>query len=368
MLREVKPLSYRRASESDDIVRHEVAPTARVDVLSALIDVVVQSNVPSADEELARRSEKPDVYQAPPVEVLRLRNACVETGMCVVVKDGNYVPDTLRSHRQAGENGYSRNEHGFTLPDFGVQPLDGPALLVGLPVGRNYFHWLFEAVARWLLARDVVGEGVKLLVQDLNPMEQSALEAVGVPSKSLIVMPERALLKIDDLWVARRGVMASALVFPAAVAALREVVAGEDGPKERLFISRAGAQRRRISNESAVLRVLRRHGFTPIRAEDLSVRAQAERFANAEAVVGMHGAGLANFAFCPPGATLIELQPPMLNDARMVLYWHIAAAAGQRYAQIICREAPGQGDIPQPQRDIKVKTRQLDATLRKILP
>ena len=50
---------------------------------------------------------------------------------------------------------------------------------------------------------------------------------------------------------------------------------------------------------------------------------QVRIFAGARAVVGAHGAGLANAAFAPPGGAVLELLPQMLQRASVAtIFWH----------------------------------------------
>ena len=80
---------------------------------------------------------------------------------------------------------------------------------------------------------------------------------------------------------------------------------------------------RRIENEDEVLATLRPLGFDVVDPGTLSVAEQVLLFAEAEMVVGAHGAGLTNIAFCSPGATVIELFPA---DYVNVCYWALASA------------------------------------------
>jgi capsular polysaccharide biosynthesis protein len=318
---------------------------------------------------MERRIARSSAYRVPPVEVFRLDNAYVETGACIAIKNGAFVLDTFqRTLARAAGFSCSDDARTLTMPNRCVAgTLGHPAVLVGVPKD-NYFHWLFEAVARWLFARDLVDERWRLLVPPGHgAMRAASLDVVGVRRDRVAVMPRRVLLPVGQLLVPQRGVVGAASIFPAAVEALRVAFTYGGNLKERLFVSRAGAGKRRIANEDEVLAVVRRHGFSVVDPGGLTVRAQARRFQDASIVLGVHGAGLANCAHSPAGAILIELQPPGIDPARMVLYWRLAAAARQRYAQIVCAEAPGQAAVSPAQRDVRVHTGHLDATLSRIL-
>lgn len=365
----ITPIPNPSVCDELGIERTGVAPAAEVSSESALRMIFVQSGVMSAADELALRSKIPSVYRTDPVELYSLANACVEPRMGVAIKDGRYVPSTLRGTKQAVENGYTHIQgRDFCIPSRNVQIIEGAALLVGSPVGRNYFHWLFEAIPRWLFARDRIDSDTRILVHELRPMERSALEAAGVPAERLFVLPEDENLLVEKLLVSPRGIQGSSGILPAGVDALRSIVTSStDEPGERLYVSRCGAFRRRVANEDEVLDILSHYGFRGIQPGELSVEAQAREFARATMILGMHGAGLANAVFAPAGATVIELQPPGLDSGRVALYWNLAAVAGHRCVQVICREADDQEGTKVMDRDMAVDVVQLDRVLGKLL-
>ena len=53
----------------------------------------------------------------------------------------------------------------------------------------------------------------------------------------------------------------------------------------------------------------------------MTVAAQVRAFAEAECVVGPHGAGLTNLAFAPPGAAVVEL---FAGDYVNECFWALA--------------------------------------------
>ncbi len=76
---------------------------------------------------------------------------------------------------------------------------------------------------------------------------------------------------------------------------------------ERIYISRGKTITRRVVNEEEVIHCLKEFNVVPIYLEDWTVAEQIQIFASAEVIVGPHGAGLANLAFCQPGTRVIEI-------------------------------------------------------------
>ena len=101
---------------------------------------------------------------------------------------------------------------------------------------------------------------------------------------------------------------------------------------ERIYISRNQASRRRIVNEEEVVNLLKKIGFQIITFESTSIREQALYLANAQIVVGPHGAGLTNILFCNPGTKIIEFFAP---EYIVVCYWVISNICGLQYYHLI---------------------------------
>lgn len=311
----------------------------------------------------------PATYLGPGARIVQLTDALVETRMCVAItSDGHFIPDTLRSRKQALENGYRPvGESEFEVAVEPVAELEFEAVLVGLPCGGSYFHWLFEAVTRALLGSRSASPSVRFLVPPLRPMERDALLTAGIPEECLHEMPTEGAVAVKSLLVPPRGIHGPCRFLPVAVDALHSLAADTGKLGARVYISRRGGHRRRIANETELEDLLARHGFISVEAQTLSVREQIAVFADAEAIISNHGGGLTNAVFARPGSLLVELQPPRLGAVRIMLFWNLASLRDLRYVQIVCPLAPGQADVPDPSRDIVVDCAHLDGVLRQHL-
>ena len=121
---------------------------------------------------------------------------------------------------------------------------------------------------------------------------------------------------------------------PWKAAFLRQTFGVEGRPrgKKRLYVARGAAPRRRVLNEAAVEKLLAGFGFTSVNPGALSLKDQVALFADAEIVVGAHGAGLTNCVFMAPGSAVVELT----HDKRVVWTYHeVAGAAALNYACIV---------------------------------
>jgi capsular polysaccharide biosynthesis protein len=79
-----------------------------------------------------------------------------------------------------------------------------------------------------------------------------------------------------------------------------------DGP-ELIYVSRLDTTHRRIRNEDKARQFLESLGFVTLVPGFLPFATQVGLFSNAHVVVGAHGAGLTNLAFCIPGTIVLEL-------------------------------------------------------------
>ena len=67
-------------------------------------------------------------------------------------------------------------------------------------------------------------------------------------------------------------------------------------------------QQRQISNEEEVKQCLKKKGFIFFKLHEMDFIDQVELFNNAEYIIGLHGGGFANLAFCRPNTKVIELK------------------------------------------------------------
>ena len=65
---------------------------------------------------------------------------------------------------------------------------------------------------------------------------------------------------------------------------------------------------RLISNEDEVKKHLLENNFIPVKLHEIKFSDQVDLFNNAECIVGLHGGGFANLAFCKVGTKVIELR------------------------------------------------------------
>ncbi|HEY9640117.1 MAG TPA: tetratricopeptide repeat protein [Coleofasciculaceae cyanobacterium] len=214
---------------------------------------------------------------------------------------------------------FNPNHHRiFSAAPVSMEILPGTvAALTGLS-GHNYFHWMVDILPRLEILRQ---HGIEWNAIDWfwinsvdHPFQQQTLSALGIPKAKILPSDQHPYIQADQLITpAFPGHLG--WVEPWALEFLRNTFLplGEQvhaAFPQRLYISRAQANHRRVLNEAAVLQHLMPLGFVPIALETLAFAEQVALFSQAEIVIAPHGGGLTNILFCRPGTTVIELVSP----------------------------------------------------------
>ncbi|WP_158289608.1 glycosyltransferase family 61 protein [Paenibacillus flagellatus] len=255
-------------------------------------------------------------------------------GGAVITEDGRLLSDV--SVEYDGDLVLGERHSVFTRwQPFPLRRIRGTAAVLTFCGSENYFHWLFDVLPRLHLLR-LHGEPIDAYVINRNgnrPFQEETLRMLGLD-------PAR-IVETDDAFhaAADRLLVPSLVMWSEYPKWATDFVRGEllrsadaeeppSGSGVRLYISRAGAQARRVANEPEVVELLQSRGFIVTDLLSMTVREQVRLFRSAEAVVAPHGAGLANLAFCRPGAKVIELFAP---DYVPKHYWLIGNHVGLDY-------------------------------------
>jgi hypothetical protein len=230
------------------------------------------------------------------------------------------------------------------------------------PFDQNYYHWFRDYLPRL--------EGIEHLNRDdptltiLIPNDppswlEDSLRLTGVDKYDLREWPgapihvdryvlSRYRLESSDSAANRSPVMpkknyrwiADRIIDNASI---------RSGVRNRIYISREDATTRRTINETEIMDVLSEFGFERYKLSEFDFQSQVELFANADAIVGAHGAGLINMLFASD-ATILELLGPKTQYADPGQFYTMARVLGHDYS---CLEAECVG------RDILVEKRKL---------
>lgn len=244
--------------------------------------------------------------------------------------------------------------------------------LVG-PWNGNYTHWFQDYLGRLEglehLTAELDREPRILIPRTASPWMRDSLRAMGYP-------PDRWMewnggrLHVDRFVVssvrreARERARGRRLLYsPTEFEWLRSRIVENIEPERtiphssRIFISRANATVRRITNEAETMELLGQWGFERYLPEELSFAEQVTLFSDAEAIVSSHGSGLMNQIFADD-ATVIEIFGPKHGITDPAIEYYLADLLGHDYGCL-------QGETVGP--DVHVDLEELETLLETML-
>jgi capsular polysaccharide biosynthesis protein len=293
----------------------------------------------------------------------------------VITPDDALVGDISREFGQYG--GILNEAHSIfkQVKLAKVRKIKGRVAVVAAAGGQNYHHWLYDTLPRiGLLQKTGLIKNIDHIIIGYSGLkfQKDSLEVLGIPPEKIIASTDHwdFHIQADELIVtslpARLGT-----VSDWTVEFLRDtflpVGNRAGGPRQRLYLSRRKAPSRNLVNEEQILEILGKLNFRPFYAEDHSIGETAAIIAAADAIVGVHGSGFANLAFCSPDTKVVDILAPKHLDP---YYWILANLTGSVYGYIF-----GEGErLPEDMdlvrnkidEDIHVDTIQFENILKKL--
>ncbi|MGB3557166.1 MAG: tetratricopeptide repeat protein [Geitlerinemataceae cyanobacterium] len=191
------------------------------------------------------------------------------------------------------------------------------AVLTGLS-GNVYYHWMVDILPRLeILRRSSIDwdEIDWFLVNSVEkPFQRETLRKLGVPDDKILESDRHPHIQADRLIVPSFGghlgwITDWTLKFLRQSFLPQKTSSIEKYP-QRIYISRSSARYRHLLNESEIIKLLEKSGFTTVTLEKLSLEEQVTLFSQAKTIVAPHGSGLTNLIFCQPGTQVVEITSP----------------------------------------------------------
>jgi len=252
-----------------------------------------------------------------------------------------------------------------------IKRLSGWYATIAWPESEFFFHWMIESLPRMALLKDYISILDGLFVSGrIQSFHIEALAKLGIPESKLIQLGADSHFQPEHLFVPRAFAMYNPprwLVQWFRTSFLKDdVVSASTGAhRSRLYISRADAPARKISNEREVEATLAPLGFITIRLSELSVNEQAKLFAQADIIIAGHGAGLSNIVFCGPGTRIIEIMPPRWMAP---CFMSLAVAADCVYRYVIGEEGQvGRDDVTPQRQNVTAPVKRLAQVLSEFI-
>ncbi|MEZ0171899.1 DUF563 domain-containing protein [Microvirga sp. TS319] len=219
--------------------------------------------------------------------------------------------------------------------------------VAAIPPYRHYGHLLTDVLMplAYALHRGALAPGEALTIvtaRSVNPMVQSFIEGlrgIGVPLSHVKLAPWERVHAKRYLY-ARSHCCNLERVFatPEALGYARSVfdAAYADRPRPeaapRIYLTRGQTRLRQVTGEAELIEGLRGRGFKIVEASWSNHHEQIDWFGEAQTVMAVHGAGLANILWARRQPLLIEL---MAQNARKSTGLHWAAEAGADYEPVV---------------------------------
>lgn len=221
---------------------------------------------------------------------------------------------------------------------------DETYLVIHHPWHSNYYHWLSETLCRIWVVKDKCDQMILLLPPE-ETLSKYALDSLRLfKFKKIIHIPIGKSALVRTLCMpAQRPILNcyNPDILREINKMYRSYVNCETSHCEltdRIYICRKNATQRKIINEEEVISVMKKFNFNIICPENYTFFEQVSIFCKTRYVVGIHGAGLTNMLFMPPGSTVFELIKRKTNPIRHLnlLYWYMADALRHKYYCQIC--------------------------------
>jgi capsular polysaccharide biosynthesis protein len=276
----------------------------------------------------------------------------------VITPDDALIGDISREFGRYGGNLNEAHSIFKQVKLSRLRKIKGRVAVVAAAGSQNYHHWLYDTLPRiGLLKKAGLMKDIDYFILDYSGLkfQKDSLEVLGVPIEKIIPSNDQWNFHVqaDELIVtslpARLGTISEWTVeflrdtFLSDNTFLPDKTFLPDGhgdrvaggrsqnSRRRLYLSRRKAPSRNLVNEGELLKILGKLDFQPFYPEDHSIRETAAVFSVADSIIGVHGSGFANLAFCSPDTKVVDILAPKHLDP---YYWILANFTGSVYAYI----------------------------------
>ena len=202
------------------------------------------------------------------------------------------------------------------------------SLLTGGAGNDNYFHWLFDVLPRIKICEKVfqISNVDYFLFPDIEKKFQAeSLDLLKIPKSKRLSSKNFRHITTDQIIITQHPycIKNDADVeienIPIWISEWLKSVCldkkkfNNDSYPAKIYIDRGDSvsntrKLRSIINEEQVKDLLKKNKFKIVSLSNYSFEEQVRIINSAKEIVGLHGAGFANFCFCEPNTKVIELK------------------------------------------------------------
>jgi capsular polysaccharide biosynthesis protein len=280
------------------------------------------------------------------------------------------ITDVLFHHRRGsfGDN-YSLNIKYFPKPI----NIKGTVvnLLAGGGSGSNIAHWMLDVIPRLEQVRKLypLKNIDKLIIPGGKiPFKTESLQALGIErNKLMFVTSQLTHIKASCMLFATPPRAHNKVLVPKWLidfhrnCFLNNPSQPQNNYPKKIYISRKDSNLRSLENENAVVKSLKKRGYTEIIFSEYSYIEKVQIANNASEIVSMSGAGLTFLLYCKPETKVLEIFPRSFVH---YVNYNIAIQCNLNYRYIIFGNESSNKLARNAQRDsVIVDIRQMESVL-----
>ena len=244
----------------------------------------------------------------------------------VAIIDGNTLVNEVSYQQISGELKDAKENIVLTKGTSRVKKkINGRvlSLVQGASGNKNYLHWVFDILPKIKLCSEhyPLKEIDFFYAPSLQNFQKQTLSVLDIDENKILNsdtnrhIEARELIVVDHPWYHKGFILNENEFLPTWIIHwLRDIYlkcAKQFENNEKIYIDRTESEFKhcQIQNDNEVFNFLKEKGFSKYRTEELSFFEQIYLFNNAKFIIGAHGAGFANLAFCEPNTNIIEIKP-----------------------------------------------------------
>lgn len=174
---------------------------------------------------------------------------------------------------------------------------------IPMPTPEYFYHFLIDDLASLLRVLEENPEYKPMFFGPIPKYVEEVLELLGISYE----ISSQSVITIRDLKVPKKKLQYM-LEFQASIQSRikKELLLDTKSPS-KIYIGRRNLARNDEILEDKLRALLVPNGFVEVFPDELSFLEQARLFANAEAVIALHGGALSNIVFCSRSTKIIEI-------------------------------------------------------------
>lgn len=249
--------------------------------------------------------------------VIELSNGVVINEGGILTEDGYVLKTTQTCYaKNCEQHGLMKKNREINNEPY--EYFDGKLAIISSPGSENWYHYLLQVLPRLIILDKSNISYDRIYINNLKFSWQkdsinSVLKHLNIPEDKLLLIDGDSILQAKTLIVPSVPFIPSKGVgMPKwLIKDLRYIFLDDQCPEvktyDKIYISRAKASVRKITNELDLTTFLEAKGFNTVYLEELSTCQQAHLFNHAKIIIGPHGSGFSNLIFASKGCKLVEI-------------------------------------------------------------